>query len=201
MLQVGAASCPLASPWVRGCAASQNHRPSPLSPDVHSGPLPICSCTAPRDPNLDPSFPCQLPSVGATEPAATFPRDTSEAIYQMHRLHSICKIHICPLVGSFHQSNTEDGKSLMVQTLEDELASDTCFTSKQMREVARATGHWKRTRLCSPWVRKGCSELMSRSSDPDRTGQWTIMLATWTLAPVGYLSHARGHAKQGPRPA
>lgn len=68
----------------------------------------------------------------------TFPRDTSEAIYQMHRLHYICKAHICPLVGCLQQGNTEDGTLPMAQALEDELASGTC-TSKQMRKVAGAT--------------------------------------------------------------
>lgn len=37
--------------------------------------------------NLDLSYPCQLPSVGATEPAAPSPGDMSEMIYQMHHLH------------------------------------------------------------------------------------------------------------------
>lgn len=40
-----------------------------------------------QDLNLDLSFPCQLPSVGATEPAAPSLGDMSEMIYQMHRLH------------------------------------------------------------------------------------------------------------------
>lgn len=77
---------------------------------------------------------CSLPASICRGHSAcgTFPRDTSEAIYQMHRLHYICKIRICPLIGRFQQGNTEDGKWLMAQTLEDELASGTCCTSKQI---------------------------------------------------------------------
>lgn len=44
----------------------------PVSPRL-LWPPPICSRTQPRDLNLDLSFPCQLPSVGATEPAAPSP--------------------------------------------------------------------------------------------------------------------------------
>lgn len=95
--------------------------------------------------------------------SGTSPRDASEAIYQMHPLHYICKIHICPLVGSFHQGNREDVGLLMVQALEDELASGTCCTSKQISKGARLHGPWKRTSLCSSWVQR-FSALMSRSS-------------------------------------
>lgn len=67
---------------------------------------------------------------------STFPRDASKAIYQMC-LYSVCKTHICPLVGHFHQGKVQAGRLLIVQTPEDELASVTCRTSKQIHEVNR----------------------------------------------------------------
>lgn len=88
----------------------------------------------------------------------TFPRGASERIYQLHRLHYICKIHICPLVGSFYHGNIEDGKWLMGQTLQDELASVRCCTSKYVKSPG-LHGHWKRT-LCASRVQR-FSELMS----------------------------------------
>ena len=52
-------------------------------------------------------------------------------------LYSVCKTHICPLVGSFHQGKVQAGRLLIVQTPEDELASVTCCISKQVYEVNR----------------------------------------------------------------
>lgn len=92
----------------------------------------------------------------------TFPRDASEALYQKNRLHHKCKTHICPLVTSFHQGDIQDGKWLMVHTLEDELAS-VVGANKSLKST-RLYGPWKRAALCASWAQMRFSELMSRSS-------------------------------------
>lgn len=144
------------------CSFSEPPTLLPASPHP-LWPPPICSRTQPRDPDLDLSWLCQLPYVGATE-LRTFPRDVSEAISQMHHLHYICKTHLCPLVWSSCQGNIKDDKLLRVQTLEDELASVTCYTANKYMKSTGLCGHWKRTALCASWGQVRFSELMSQTS-------------------------------------
>lgn len=147
---------------------------------------------------------CSLPAsiCRGDRACSTFPRDVSEAVYRVHCLHCICKIHICLLVGSFHQGNIQDCKLLTVQTLEEELASVTCCTSKQIYKVDRAI--WSLERNNAVYF-TGSDETFWANEpilfDPDCIGQCNIILVTWTLATFGTLSHANGHERQESHPA
>lgn len=105
-----------------------------------------------QDLNLDLSFPCQLPSVGATEPAAPSLGDMSEVIYQMHHLYlDMQNLHMssCRQLPSGSMQNWD---LLMVQTLEDESGGLRVLHASESMKLRGLVGPWKRTALCTSSV-------------------------------------------------
>lgn len=92
---------------------------------------------------------------------STFPRDASKAIHQMYRLKYLCKIHICPLVGSFHQGNRRMGNCLWSRLSKMNLPVLHVVQANKYVKSAGPRGYGKRTAVCAFWGQRRFSELMS----------------------------------------